>query len=235
MGFSPDTLQFLAELRANNTRDWFAQNKQRYERNVKQPTQDFAEHFAKFMQERHQSAMRARVFRLHRDIRFSKDKTPFNTHVHLACMDVATGAAWMVGLEPVERANGQTGDASPTGRLHLGYGCLVFSKPRLEAWRAGVAGAGAADLEQALSEAAERLTAGLSLRINDPSLKRVPAGFDPSDPGGAWLRRKAFCVWIEGLSVDLAMGESALDAITKSVTDLEPLRAWWLTTMGPAA
>src|SRR5918996_1676403 len=45
MAFSPELFTFLAELRENNDRDWFARNKQRYETHVLEPTLDFIEAF----------------------------------------------------------------------------------------------------------------------------------------------------------------------------------------------
>lgn len=230
--FNPDTLGFLAELRANNRRDWFNDKKARYERLVKRPSEALARALSEAMAAGYDSPMRAKVFRIHRDIRFSKDKTPYNTHVHLACMDDATGAAWMLGLEPVDGVRATKGSGEPAlGRLDLGYGCLVFSKARLEAWRASVVGAGAAQLEAALSQVTSRLDPGCSLRISEPDLKRVPRGFEPDDPGADWLRRKAFCVWIDGLSPNLAMGQCAETKIVAALSALAPLRAWWLAAM----
>lgn len=82
-GFPKDTFSFLSDLSLNNQKAWFDANKDRFRRVVEQPVQEFV------------SAMRARlihafrdikhldgkIFRIHRDIRFSKDKTPYKTHV----------------------------------------------------------------------------------------------------------------------------------------------------------
>jgi uncharacterized protein (TIGR02453 family) len=86
-GFSPALVRFLEELRANNNRDWFQANKTRYEEQVREPALDFIEAFstplARFapcfvaMPKKVGGSM----MRPYRDIRFSKDKTPFKTNL----------------------------------------------------------------------------------------------------------------------------------------------------------
>jgi uncharacterized protein (TIGR02453 family) len=80
--FTRETFHFLKELAANNRRDWFADNKDRYEAHVKDPAlrfiQDFAPHLAKLTPHFH--AGPRSLFRIHKDVRFSKDKSPYKTH-----------------------------------------------------------------------------------------------------------------------------------------------------------
>lgn len=80
--FTAETFRFLRQLAKNNTRDWFAANKGRYEEHVKEPALrfilDFAPHLAKLSPHFH--AGPRSLFRIHKDTRFSKDKTPYKTH-----------------------------------------------------------------------------------------------------------------------------------------------------------
>ncbi|HKJ01292.1 MAG TPA: DUF2461 domain-containing protein [Longimicrobiales bacterium] len=80
--FTKDTFRFLRELAKNNKRDWFTANKGRYEEHVRDPAlrfiQDFAPHLAKLSPHFH--AGPRSLFRIHRDTRFSKDKSPYKTH-----------------------------------------------------------------------------------------------------------------------------------------------------------
>ena len=88
--FSPDVFAFLRELAANNDRTWFQENKQRYEASVRQPALDFITDFVEplstlsphFVAD--SRTVGGSLFRLHRDTRFSKDKTPYkvNTGMH---------------------------------------------------------------------------------------------------------------------------------------------------------
>lgn len=75
---------FFRDLQANNSREWFTAHKPRYEAHVKQPFYDFVERVIDGIREYEpdipQTAKDA-VFRLHRDTRFSKDKTPYKTQL----------------------------------------------------------------------------------------------------------------------------------------------------------
>ncbi|MDH2432580.1 DUF2461 domain-containing protein [Pokkaliibacter sp. MBI-7] len=85
-GFSPALFQFLQELRSNNNKDWFADNKERYQQQVQQPMvammtalqpglQAISPHF-RVIPKAHNGSM----FRIYRDTRFGHDKTPYKTH-----------------------------------------------------------------------------------------------------------------------------------------------------------
>jgi uncharacterized protein (TIGR02453 family) len=80
--FTPRTFHFLKDLAANNRRDWFADNKARYEDHVKVPAlrfiQDFQDELRRLSP--HFAAGPRALFRIHRDTRFAKDKSPYKTH-----------------------------------------------------------------------------------------------------------------------------------------------------------
>ncbi len=82
-----ELLVFLKQLKKNNNRDWFQKNKKTYEKNVKEPFEAFVaqliENVAKFDPLIDLPAKKA-IFRIYRDTRFSKDKTPYKTHISAA-------------------------------------------------------------------------------------------------------------------------------------------------------
>jgi uncharacterized protein (DUF2461 family) len=84
--FGPELFAFLADLREHNDREWFAANKERYEAHVLEPALAFIEDFGYRLQEisPHFVADPRRsggsLFRIHRDTRFSKDKSPYKTN-----------------------------------------------------------------------------------------------------------------------------------------------------------
>ncbi len=85
--FSPELFKFLKNLARNNDREWFAANKDRYESAVRDPFLQFIADFAAplggispcFRADPKPSG--GSLFRIYRDIRFSKDKSPYKTHV----------------------------------------------------------------------------------------------------------------------------------------------------------
>jgi uncharacterized protein (TIGR02453 family) len=82
--FNNDFLEFLKELKNNNNRNWFLDNKKRYEESVKIPFEQFIQDMIYRIHEDDETLMvtpKEAIFRIYRDIRFSKDKTPYKTHV----------------------------------------------------------------------------------------------------------------------------------------------------------
>jgi len=82
--FNQDFLDYFKELAANNNRDWYHENKKRYEKSVKEPfnafVQEIIDRTAK-IDDRFDGLAKDAVFRIYRDIRFSKDKTPYKLHM----------------------------------------------------------------------------------------------------------------------------------------------------------
>lgn len=82
--FTKDFIDFLKELKTNNNRKWFLENKIRYDVGVKKPFEDFVQHYIYKLHEIDESLIvtpKEAIFRIYRDVRFSKDKTPYKTHV----------------------------------------------------------------------------------------------------------------------------------------------------------
>ena len=81
--FTEDYLLFFQELATNNHKDWFDVNRKRYEMSVKEPFKAFTQHLIDKLakQETVFKDLNASdcIFRINRDIRFSKDKTPYKT------------------------------------------------------------------------------------------------------------------------------------------------------------
>jgi len=165
---------FLKELAAHNTRDWFQDNKKAYEAVVKNPGNAIGAEIAGRLSPLTGGEMGYKLFRINRDVRFSKDKTPYNTHMHLLWSD-GPGPGFFFGVSP--------------DYVTAGCGVMGLHKARLTAYRALVDRNGAA-----LAKEIEALLAQ-GYRLDDPELKRVPAPYDKAHPHGALLRRKSLALW----------------------------------------
>lgn len=189
-GYAPEALQFLKDLKANNDRAWFTDHKKTYETFIKAPTKDLAELLKTSIDAMTGVAHKAKVFRINRDIRFSKDKTPYNSHVHLSFSPQVDGAsaAWMFGWS--------------TTYLTLGCGMFAFDKQTLGRFRDYIAGDAGGDFEALIATLARD-----GIRFDEPALKRVPAGYPSDHPRAELLRRKGLMAWI-----DLDGPEAATDA-----------------------
>ena len=82
--FSKDFISFFSELEKNNNREWFHENKKRYETSVKEPFENFVGGLIGKLSDVYPDMMitpKEVIFRINRDIRFSKDKSPYKTHM----------------------------------------------------------------------------------------------------------------------------------------------------------
>ncbi|MEM1365972.1 MAG: TIGR02453 family protein [Pseudomonadota bacterium] len=83
-GFGPDALKFLTALGFHQSREWFHENKKMYEREVKEPLGLFIESASDAMEAAglpFHGSRKSSLFRINRDVRFAKEKHPYNTHV----------------------------------------------------------------------------------------------------------------------------------------------------------
>ncbi len=176
---SQQTFKFLRELKANNNREWFNANKQRYIDEVRDPllvlVAQLSSPLAKIS--RHIVAdprpVGGSLFRIYRDTRFSKDKSPYKTHagMHFGTRgEGMLGAGYYLHLEPrhVFMAAGVWHPEAPTLKTIRD---TIVAKPK--AW-------------QQVSKKVE-LDEG-----DDGRLKRPPQGYDPQNPLIEDLKRKSF-------------------------------------------
>jgi len=88
--FKKDFTKFLSDLEKNNNRDWFNENKERYINSVKRPFEIFIETLLNKIKEEDDSLTltpKEAIFRIYKDVRFSKDKTPYKTDVSAIISD----------------------------------------------------------------------------------------------------------------------------------------------------
>jgi uncharacterized protein (TIGR02453 family) len=78
MQFEKSTFNYLQDLQKNNNRDWFADHKETYLKEQQNAKDVFAEINANL--QRHDEIEKSKMMRIYRDVRFSKDKTPYKTH-----------------------------------------------------------------------------------------------------------------------------------------------------------
>ena len=83
--FTQDTYSFLRDLKKHNDREWFNTNKKRYEEHLKDPALRIIAAFAPELKKisPHFMATPRSLFRIYRDVRFAKDKSPYKTHIGL--------------------------------------------------------------------------------------------------------------------------------------------------------
>lgn len=96
-GFRPETIDFLWELRMNNSKEWMEQNRDRYQSVLKEPFDAFAAELAELSPLFGEGKMKYSISRINRDVRFSKDKSPYRPNRWVTVYDEKlSGTEWKV-------------------------------------------------------------------------------------------------------------------------------------------
>jgi uncharacterized protein (TIGR02453 family) len=183
-GFSPDALQFLADLAANNDRAWFQPRKADYERLIKAPLEALCVALAdRFDQLRLplEADPRRSPFRIYRDVRFSRDKSPYKT---------AQGAdfPWRDSRDDEKRPRGAVGGYFhlEPGNVFVGGGMWHPEPARLAAFREKVD----RDPSAVFRAIEDRRFVSVFDSVTGESLTRNPRGFPIDHPYPRLLRLK---------------------------------------------
>lgn len=178
--FTQSTFDFLADLDANNSKDWFDANRDRYEAHWRSPALGFIDQVSKAMGRldpplKAEARLNGSLRRINRDVRFSKDKSPYNARLHLI---------FWAGSHP-NKSPGFHLVLTPTG-VGYGAGTWALDKDMIDRYRARIMDdQDRGDLEQALSEAQ-----AIGCHMGDPDLARVPSGYDAEGRVADLLRYK---------------------------------------------
>ena len=191
IGFRPEAIQFLADLAENNDRTWFTPRKADFERLLKKPLESLCDALDERFRARDipLSADPARSpFRIYRDVRFSKDKSPYKTQI-------SASFAWTGGgAEGSGRAHAENVHASggyfhlQPGNIYVGGGVWHPDPSWLKGFRDRVANG--TEEFRAIVEAPAFVNAFGSVSDDGESLKRVPPGYPPDHPAADLLRKK---------------------------------------------
>src|SRR3954452_18450740 len=185
-GFSPDAMQFLVDLAFNNERPWFQAHKADYDRLLKEPLEALCSDLGAALAKRGvppRSDPKSSPFRIYRDTRFSKDKTPYKTNVAASFPWVGDGVATSDG-QP-QRHGGGYFHMSPEGS-YMGGGMWHPEPARLAAFRKAVD----EDPETALGALEDPVFLARFEPVHGDEYKRVPTGYAPDHPHAGLLRLK---------------------------------------------
>jgi uncharacterized protein (TIGR02453 family) len=205
-GFAKDAMQFWPELAAEMEKPWFDANKARYH----------AQWVAARLAPTYRPATLGapKVLRIYRDVRFSKDKTPYKTHV---------GA-----LIPAGDASLADGGCAAL-YVHLGLdeefvgvGQYQFGPEALGRWRATVAGKPGAALATRI---AALRRAGYTVGGHD-DYKKVPKGFAEDHPRAALLKQKGLTATFPAIPRGLIHKPAFADWIAEHAIATAPLVKW---------
>lgn len=227
-GFRPAALTFFRGLKRNNTRPWFEANRHVYEAEVKAPLRLLVEEVDARLGEIAPEIVgdpKRSVFRIHRDVRFSKDKSPYKTNA--ACWFYHRDAGHGVGGRDAHGGAGFYFQIAPNDSF-IGGGIWMPPTPTLKRLRETIA-EDHETLERIVGVPTFRRTFGAL--DEEAMLTRLPRGFDPEHPAGRWLRYKSLTATAPITTEELASARLP-DVIVKRYTVMLPFVRWLNAALG---
>ena len=220
-GFSKQTVEFLKKLAQNNNKQWFAEHKSDFEQHVMVPARDFVEAMGDRLRKIAPGVVAdprtdKSIFRIYRDVRFSKDKSPYKNHL---------GIFWWEGNRPKMDCPGFYFHLEPPNLL-IGVGNHCFSKPLLQAYRDF-----AVDPKHgpALAKAIKDVTKKGDYEIGVKHYKKTPRGYDPNHRNAELLLHNGLtAATMEKIPKELYSKE-LIDYVFARFKDMAPIHKWLLS------
>jgi len=217
-GFADRDGRFFTALARNQRREWFQAHRAQYEQGWLEPMKALLAEVRGRLEPcfRHDALAEPKVFRIHRDVRFSKDKSPYKTHIG--------------GYVAIDGAGqGPSGVAAPY--LHIGArevfvaaGQYMMDGDQLTAFREAVVDDQQRGAE--LTALLRKLTrAGFGVGSHD-TLQRVPRGFDPDHPRADLLKRKGLIVTFPEPPRRLLVSRTLVEWLVTHTKKTVPLVEW---------
>lgn len=217
-GFKRETFTFLRDLEQNNNKEWFTENRGRYESDYLAPAMDFVNAMyeaAAALDPAHQAVAKINgsVRRINRDVRFSKDKSPYNARLHLV---------FWAGVHP---------NRSPAIHLILepesigfGAGQWAFSAEQIDQYRNAISKPAP---RKSFLKAVERAKLA-GCEMVPPELKKVPRGYEENADWSGLLKHKSIvCRTFSQIQApDEMLTSQAVSYFTNLFEELAPLNAW---------
>lgn len=206
-GFPPEALEFFERLTVDNSKTFWVANKPTYDDDVRTP-------MSALLAELGKTYGPFTIFRPNRDIRFSKDKTPYKTNI-AASTETEGGASVYIGFS----ADG----------LYAGTGYYYFAKDQLERYRAAVANEGTGGTLQSLVAAARRK----GYEVHGEHLKVAPRGYPKDHPRVALLRHGGLYVGKPFPIEPWLQSKAALTKVKAALKGAAPVAEWIDAHVGP--
>ncbi|MCI4320305.1 MAG: TIGR02453 family protein [Thermoplasmata archaeon] len=217
--FSAESFRFLRELAKNNRREWFLENKARYESFVRDPSLRFVRDAGPRLQKISRQLVAdprpvgGSLTRIYRDLRFAKDKSPYKTNV---------------GIRFFHRQAAESDESLPGFYLHISPGESFVASGMWRPESKRLAKIRAAIVQDPAGW--QRVLKG-GIELGGESLQRAPPGFDPEHRFVADLKRKDFIASKELADAKVA-APAFLGTFVSTCQALDPLNEFLAEAAG---
>ena len=210
-GFDRDAMQFLHELSLEMNRDWFEANKKRYQTVRVEPMQALLDTLATKLARTYAPLKLAtpKLFRIYRDVRFSKDKTPYKTHV-AGALSLGNGPTVLYMHLGVDED-------------YVGSGVYFFEDKQLPRWRKLVA---ADKTGKEIAGIVSKLRKAGYGAGGHEDYKKVPKGFAPDHPRAEFLKMRGLTAGFPDSPRGMIHKPGFVDWLAKHAAATAPMVKW---------
>ncbi|WP_437395489.1 DUF2461 domain-containing protein [Flagellimonas lutimaris] len=200
---SKEVFNFLSDLKKNNNKEWFEEHKPEFKK-YQSEVKTFLE-AAKDNLNHHDEIEKTKMFRIYRDVRFSKDKTPYKSHFagFFSRLGAHLRGGYYIHIKP--------------GESFLGAGFFAPNKEDLFRIRKELE-MDAGELREVINQKELKAIWG---ELRGDELKTAPKGFDKEHPDIDLIRKKQF-MFIRNLTDEEVLAQSFLDEVDKSYRAIRP-------------
>lgn len=221
-GFGREAVGFLRRLTRNNSKEWFESHRAEYEAAVRDPMRALVEEMDVRLATLAPELLgdpRRSIFRIHRDVRFSADKSPYKTNA--ACQFYHQDAGRGAGRD-AEGAGAGLYFQLAQGDSFVAGGLWMPPRPALDKIRGAIA-----DRHDELEEIVENPVFRRRFKQLDEeaTLKRLPRGYQEGHPAERWLRYRSFTV-TRALSERELLGRNLPGTLARDFAAMIPLVRW---------
>ena len=216
---NPQTLNFLSTLEINNNREWFNENKPLYleaKANFENVVNEIIAEVAEFDESVERLEAKNCIFRIYKDTRFSKDKTPYKTNIGASLVEkgpkTLNHAGYYIHLE--------------NEKSFLAGGVYMTEPKNLKAIREAISSDG-----ETFLKILNKKTFKDVLELQGTNLVKVPQGFDKENPMGDYLKFKQFTVF-HSLSDEEVLDKNFVKNTVKVLKEIYPFNRFLNEAIG---
>jgi uncharacterized protein (TIGR02453 family) len=218
LSFPQITENFLGDLSKHNNKEWFEKNRARFDFEFLQPAVQFVVEMGEKLSEIFPDIIAIpkidkSIFRLHRDIRFSKDKSPFKSNL---------GLYFWEGSGKKMECSGYYFHIEPK-LFFLGAGMYMFSKDQLKKYREVVSDP---IKGKQLNDIISKLLNKKNIKLGGKTYKKTPRGFDPEYKYNELLLHSGIYVYYESKNFDELSKRDPVNFAFNIFNALSPLHKW---------
>lgn len=215
--FTKDTVKFFRQLHKNNSKEWFEKHREDFELHVMEPAKVFVMHMGDSLKEISPAVNAVpktdkSIFRLHRDVRFSKNKAPYKTNL---------GIYFWEGSGKKMECSGYYMHIEP-GLFFVGAGMYMFSPVQIKTFRKVVYNP---DKAKELLDIIKKIE-NKGYSINETYYKQVPRGFDKEYKFADLLKYNGLYAYYESTDINELLEADQIKFLYKKYKDMKPLHEW---------